>query len=429
MATLASLAASPSPPSSPTRRRKSFFRRCERLCCSTIIYFPLLFIYSLTSWAVWVEASIGFLPRASSWTGRASSILGIALYALLNSSYSIAVFTDPGSPSGAGYGYSQLPTSEPAAHPYTSFTVKSTGDLRFCKKCQCKKPDRTHHCSTCRRCVLKMDHHCPWLATCVGLRNYKPFLLFLIHTSLFCWLCFAVTATWLWTEIFSDAQFEETLMPVNYIMLAVLSGIIGLVLTGFAAWHVYMTSQGRTTIETLESTRYLSPLKKSMQQQQERHYVNGERDHHTFGEQLVEIHANMLPGVTRTEEGEERSSPLRGAPMLSWEERERRRDQERYDQYRDEKDSERLPNAFDVGWRKNLSHVFGPSPALWLIPVCNSMGDGWSWEPNPKWIQSREQIRREREAEVNAQQQRETAAGWGQNVSNSWDYSSSGASS
>ena len=34
--------------------------------------------------------------------------------------------------------------------------------VRFCDKCKAIKPDRAHHCSVCGRCVLKMDHHCPW---------------------------------------------------------------------------------------------------------------------------------------------------------------------------------------------------------------------------------------------------------------------------
>jgi hypothetical protein len=39
---------------------------------------------------------------------------------------------------------------------------------RFCKKCVLPKPDRAHHCSLCQRCVLKMDHHCPWINNCVS---------------------------------------------------------------------------------------------------------------------------------------------------------------------------------------------------------------------------------------------------------------------
>lgn len=32
--------------------------------------------------------------------------------------------------------------------------------LRKCEKCGQLKPPRTHHCSLCRTCILKMDHHC-----------------------------------------------------------------------------------------------------------------------------------------------------------------------------------------------------------------------------------------------------------------------------
>jgi palmitoyltransferase ZDHHC2/15/20 len=346
---------------------------------------------------------------------------------MLNWSYTTAVFTDPGSPLNLNNGYSHLPTQEGGGLQYTSLTVKaSDGGVRFCNKCQSKKPDRAHHCSTCKRCVLKMDHHCPWLATCVGLRNYKPFLLFLIYLTLFCWTCFSASAYWVWSEILSDGQYQESFMPVNYVLLAVLSGIIGLVITGFTAWHLWLTAKGQTTIESLEKTRYMSPLKNTMKHNlSDRNYLDAQANGRlSIGDQLREIHANALPGVTRPEEGETTSrSPASGeAPMSngcshpsyhSYEQRERQQNQERYDSYLDERDNEQLPNAFDLGWKRNIGHVFGPSPLRWFVPICNTTGDGWSWEPSPKWLAARERIKRAREQEEQIQKQRERAAGWG----------------
>ncbi|KAF1359712.1 palmitoyltransferas-like protein PFA3 [Lizonia empirigonia] len=419
---------SPSPPSSPSRvmRPRAWARKVERYCCNTITYFPLLFVYGLTSWACWVDVGIGLVPSKNAWTGHFTSTLGFVLYCLLNWSYTTAVFTDPGSPLSHTNGYSNLPTQEGRGLQYTSFTVKaSDGGVRFCNKCQSNKPDRAHHCSTCKRCVLKMDHHCPWLATCVGLRNYKAFLLFLIYLTFFCWVCFATSATWVWTEILSDNQYTESFMPINDVLLAVLSGIIGIVITGFTAWHLWLTFKGQTTIESLEKTRYLSPLRQAMKHNlNDRNYLDAQANGRlSISDQLREIHANALPGVTRPEEGETPSrSPTppnaqgngyAHPAYNSYEHRERQQYQDRYDNYLDERDNEQLPNAFDLGWKRNIAHVFGPSPLKWFFPITNTTGDGWSWEPSPKWIAARERIRQDREREEQQQKQRERAAGWG----------------
>ncbi|SCP04486.1 palmitoyltransferase, putative [Plasmodium ovale] len=51
-----------------------------------------------------------------------------------------------------------------------------------CDKCDfLVRPERAHHCRSCRRCVLRMDHHCPWIGTCVGEKNLKFFFLFLSY--------------------------------------------------------------------------------------------------------------------------------------------------------------------------------------------------------------------------------------------------------
>ena len=57
---------------------------------------------------------------------------------------------------------------------------------RVCPKCSTLKPPTSHHCRTCMRCVVKMDHHCPWVNNCVAIFNQKYFLLFLFWTALCC---------------------------------------------------------------------------------------------------------------------------------------------------------------------------------------------------------------------------------------------------
>lgn len=43
---------------------------------------------------------------------------------------------------------------------------------------------RCHHCSTCNKCILNMDHHCPWLNNCVGFYNRKYFMMLLMYAWL-----------------------------------------------------------------------------------------------------------------------------------------------------------------------------------------------------------------------------------------------------
>lgn len=56
-----------------------------------------------------------------------------------------------------------------AADPYT---------VDYCDVCNHYKPPRTHHCSQCDRCVMRLDHHCAFMNTCIGIYNWKFFILF-----------------------------------------------------------------------------------------------------------------------------------------------------------------------------------------------------------------------------------------------------------
>lgn len=52
--------------------------------------------------------------------------------------------------------------------------------ISSCKICNIYPPPRSYHCSICNACVMKFDHHCPWVGNCVGLRNHRFFVGFIV---------------------------------------------------------------------------------------------------------------------------------------------------------------------------------------------------------------------------------------------------------
>eukprot|EP01006_Ploeotia_vitrea_P052631 TRINITY_DN67715_c5_g1_i2.p1 TRINITY_DN67715_c5_g1~~TRINITY_DN67715_c5_g1_i2.p1 ORF type:complete len:238 (-),score=30.88 TRINITY_DN67715_c5_g1_i2:61-774(-) len=139
-----------------------------------------------------------------------------------------------------------------------NWETKWNGRLRFCKRCKCFKPDRAHHDSNSDRCVLKMDHHCPWVNNSIGHANHKFFLLTLSYLDM-CTLYMTLTSQGQLVQTLhtlfvpgSTVSIPLIMKHVNFLMCDMSNVFLSICLTLFLAFHLGLVAKNTTTIEMLE---------------------------------------------------------------------------------------------------------------------------------------------------------------------------------
>eukprot|EP00457_Paulinella_chromatophora_P007574 gb/GEZN01007597.1/.p1 GENE.gb/GEZN01007597.1/~~gb/GEZN01007597.1/.p1 ORF type:complete len:420 (+),score=46.73 gb/GEZN01007597.1/:98-1357(+) len=156
-----------------------------------------------------------------------------------------------------------LPRNKPDPGPYPEGQVMfvSTGranavQMKFCYTCNIYRPPRCVHCSLCDNCVEVFDHHCAWLGTCVGKKNYRTFSLFLYFLTGLDLL--VVVGSVLHILYLIQVENMSALdvfkkQPMSYI-LALYAFFFGFFVLALTGYHVYLVVTGQTTHEQLRKS-------------------------------------------------------------------------------------------------------------------------------------------------------------------------------
>ncbi|KAF8409570.1 hypothetical protein HHK36_005648 [Tetracentron sinense] len=131
--------------------------------------------------------------------------------------------------------------------------------MKYCQICRIFRPPRSCHCAICDNCVEKFDHHCPWVGQCIGLRNYRFYLMFVSSALIFFLYIFAFSCRRInqrmsqtGTGLFGVVRnCPETLALASFSFAAIWF------LGGLASFHVYLITLNQTAYENFRQ-RYIS---------------------------------------------------------------------------------------------------------------------------------------------------------------------------
>lgn len=242
----------------------------EHFCCdrpNPILQVIYLAIIGATYYFV-VKSSFSYIPgyylsEVHKYISSCAVAIGVLLFLWTS-------FSDPGTVSTENVSHYL------SAYPYDNIIYSE----RECSTCRIPKPARSKHCSICDRCVARFDHHCGWMNNCIGEKNTRYFMAFLLWH--FC-LCIYGTAAiglvlagrlkefkviyiltvyyGIENSIFGLAPHVVQWLLGSYntqILLMVFLAIISLLLAGFFGYHAKLCLTNTTTNETFKWQDYLS---------------------------------------------------------------------------------------------------------------------------------------------------------------------------
>ena len=126
-----------------------------------------------------------------------------------------------------------------------------TGSPRYCRTCHVYKPPRAHHCRRSGRCVLRMDHYCPWMNNCIGFYNYGHFIRFLSFVDIGCSYHLITVIKRIIHPHPVPSSNELGIIVANILFCLLVLIVVG----SFSIYHFYAVFINTTTIENWEKDK------------------------------------------------------------------------------------------------------------------------------------------------------------------------------
>lgn len=141
-----------------------------------------------------------------------------------------------------------------------SFREGNGVTVKYCPTCHIWRPPRASHCGVCNSCIISHDHHCKYLNNCVGYRNYRYFLWFLLTACVSCTLVVVMSFLQIyhyrWEPTESINSFKDSIQvyPLGF-FLAIYSLVALVYPLLLLLFHLFLTVQNLTTREYLNYVR------------------------------------------------------------------------------------------------------------------------------------------------------------------------------